>query len=37
MLLVNSDPTQDINLLKDYERNFAVIIKGRKIYKNLLD
>jgi imidazolonepropionase-like amidohydrolase len=37
MLLVNGDPTQDINVLKDYERNFAVIIKDRKIYKNLLD
>jgi imidazolonepropionase-like amidohydrolase len=37
MLLVNGDPTQDINVLKDYERNFAVIIKDGKIYKNLLD
>jgi len=25
MLLVDGDPTQDINVLKDYERNFVVI------------
>ncbi|MBI1622771.1 metal-dependent hydrolase family protein [Aquamicrobium zhengzhouense] len=36
MLLVNGDPTQDIDLLTDYERNLAVIIKGGEIFKNTL-
>jgi imidazolonepropionase-like amidohydrolase len=36
MLLVNGDPTKDFDVLKDYERNFAVIIKDGKIYKNTL-
>lgn len=36
MLLVNGDPTQNIDVLKDYERNLAVIIKGGKVWKNLL-
>jgi hypothetical protein len=36
MLLVNGDPTQDIDLLKDYDRNLAVIIKNGKIWKNML-
>lgn len=36
MLLVNGDPTKDINVLKDYERNFVVIIKDGKVYKNTL-
>jgi imidazolonepropionase-like amidohydrolase len=36
MLLVNGDPTQDINVLKDYERNLAVIIKNGKVCKNIL-
>jgi imidazolonepropionase-like amidohydrolase len=34
MLLMNCDPTQDINVLRDYEKNFAVIIKGGRIWKN---
>jgi len=34
MLLVNGK--QDINLLKDYEHNFVVIIKDGKVYKNTL-
>jgi imidazolonepropionase-like amidohydrolase len=34
MLLMNGDPTQDINVLRDYERNFAVIIKDGRIWKN---
>jgi hypothetical protein len=37
MLLLNGDPTRDINMLNDYERTFAVIIKGGKIYKNSLN
>jgi len=36
MPLVNGDPTQNIDLLKDYERNLAVIIKGGKVWKNQL-
>lgn len=36
MLLVDNDPTQDINVLKDYERNFVVIMKDGTIYKNTL-
>ena len=36
MLLVNGDPTKDINVLKDYQRNFVVIIKNGKLYKNTL-
>ena len=36
MLLVNGDPTADINVLKDSERNLAVIIKDGKIWKNTL-
>ncbi|WEK44745.1 MAG: amidohydrolase family protein [Candidatus Sphingomonas colombiensis] len=36
MLLVNGDPTQDINLLKDHDRNLAVIIKNGVVHKNML-
>jgi imidazolonepropionase-like amidohydrolase len=36
MLLVDGDPTQDIDVLKDYDRNLAVIIKDGKIWKNRL-
>ncbi|WP_445193905.1 amidohydrolase family protein [Sphingomonas sp. Tas61C01] len=36
MLLVEGDPTQDIGVLKDYDRNLAVIIKDGKIWKNRL-
>lgn len=36
MLLVDGDPTQDIDVLKDYERNFVVIMKNGAIYKNTL-
>lgn len=31
MLLVNGDPTQDINVLKAYERNLAAIIKPESL------
>jgi hypothetical protein len=34
MLLVDGDLTKGINVLKDYERNFVVIIKDGKIFKN---
>jgi imidazolonepropionase-like amidohydrolase len=36
MLLVEGDPTQNIDVLKDYERNLAVIVKDGKIHKNML-
>lgn len=36
MLPVEGDLTQDINVLKDSQRNLAVIIKDGKIYKNTL-
>lgn len=34
MLLVEGDPTRDIEVLKDYERNFVVIIKDGVVQKN---
>ena len=36
MLLIDGDPTEDISLVNDYERNFLVIVKNGKIYKNTL-
>jgi len=36
MLLVNGDPTVDIDLLADPDRNFVVIIKNGDIFKNTL-
>jgi len=36
MLVVDGDPTQDVNPLKDYQRNFVVIIKDGKVYKSAL-
>ncbi len=36
MLLVDGDPTQDIDVLKDYERNLVVIMKDGTIHKNTL-
>jgi len=36
MLLVSGDPMQDIDLLKDPERNFAVIVKNGKVWKDTL-
>jgi imidazolonepropionase-like amidohydrolase len=36
MLLVDGDPTVDINLLADPDRNFVVIIKNGAIFKNTL-
>jgi imidazolonepropionase-like amidohydrolase len=37
MLVVNGDPTKDIDVLQDYEHNFVVIIKDGTIYKDTLD
>ena len=36
MLLVDGDPTQDIDVLRDFDKNFRVIIKDGTIYKNTL-
>jgi imidazolonepropionase-like amidohydrolase len=36
MLLVDGDPTKEINVLADPQRNFVVIIKDGKVYKNTL-
>lgn len=37
LLLVEGDPTKDINVLKDYERNLILIIKDGRLYKNALN
>jgi imidazolonepropionase-like amidohydrolase len=34
--LVDGDPTQDIQVLADPQRNFVVIIKDGQLYKNTL-
>ena len=36
MLLVQGDPTQNIDMLKDYERNVLVIVKDGRVFKNQL-
>ncbi|NML42403.1 amidohydrolase family protein [Ramlibacter sp. G-1-2-2] len=36
LLLVDGDPLKDINLVADPERNFLVIMKDGKVYKNKL-
>ena len=36
LLLVDGDPLANIELIADPERNFVVIVKDGKIYKNLL-
>ena len=36
LLLVDGDPLQDINLVADPAKNFLVIMKDGKIYKNTL-
>ena len=36
LLLVNGDPTADIKLVADAEKNFVVIMKDGKVYKNTL-
>ena len=36
MLLVDGDPIENIRLIEDPERNFRVIMKDGKIYKNSL-
>ncbi|HEY2383928.1 MAG TPA: amidohydrolase family protein [Terriglobia bacterium] len=36
MLLVDEDPTQNIDLLRDFDRNLVVIVKDGVIWKNTL-
>jgi hypothetical protein len=36
MLLVDGDPTRDVDVLKDYERNLVLIIKDGKVHKDTL-
>jgi imidazolonepropionase-like amidohydrolase len=36
LLLVDGDPTEDLKLIADPAKNFVVIMKDGKIYKNLL-
>jgi imidazolonepropionase-like amidohydrolase len=36
LLLVDGDPTADLSLVADPEKNFVVIMKDGKIYKNAL-
>ena len=36
LLLVDGNPLQDINLVADPTKNFVIIMKDGKIYKNTL-
>jgi imidazolonepropionase-like amidohydrolase len=36
MLLVEGDPTEDLSLVADPDRNFRVIMKGGEVFKNTL-
>lgn len=36
IILVDGNPLKDINIMVDYEKNFVLIIKDGKIYKNSL-
>ena len=36
LLLVDGDPVADIRLLEDPHRNFVVIMKDGRVYKNTL-
>lgn len=37
MILVDGNPLMDINVMVDYDKNFVLIIKDGKIYKNSID
>ena len=37
LLLINGDPTRDIRLLMDADKNIDLIMKDGKIYKNTMD
>jgi imidazolonepropionase-like amidohydrolase len=36
MLLVDGDPTEDLSLVADPDRNFRIIMKGGEVFKNTL-
>jgi len=36
MILVGGNPLEDINLIADPDKNFVVIMKDVKIYKNTI-
>jgi imidazolonepropionase-like amidohydrolase len=36
MVLVDGDPTKDVEVLRDYEKKFVVIVKDGTIFKNVL-
>jgi imidazolonepropionase-like amidohydrolase len=37
MIVIDANPLKDINVMVDYNKNFVLIIKDGKIYKNSLD
>lgn len=37
LILVKGNPLEDLSLVSDYENNFLLIMKGGKIYKNIID
>jgi imidazolonepropionase-like amidohydrolase len=37
LLLVDGNPLENLNLVADPVKNFLIIIKDGKVYKNLLD
>jgi len=37
IIIINGDPTKDIRLLMDAEKNIDVIMKNGKIYKNIIN
>lgn len=37
MILVNGDPLKDISLIQNYKEKITLIMKGGKIYKNIID
>ena len=36
MILVDGNPLEDLSLIRDYERNFKLILKDGRIWKNTL-
>ena len=36
MILVNGNPMEDINIMVDYDKNFALIMKDGNVYKNTI-
>jgi imidazolonepropionase-like amidohydrolase len=36
LLLVDGDPTEDLSLVADPDRNFLMIMKGGEVFKNTM-